>query len=111
MTASQGMDSGDLWRRVGLEELRRELAQVSNLIKDFQCAIESLPPCDQCARVALLEQIHSTGKALGHQAISLTVLAESLEGVVATAERTQAELAANAPEPCKCAAGPCVCHA
>ena len=104
------VESEDLWRRVGLEELRRTLAQVSDLIKDFERALRALPSCNQCARVALLEQIRGAGEALGRQTISLAMLAESLEGAVAAAEQTKAAFTANAPEPCRCPSGPCTCH-
>jgi hypothetical protein len=110
MATSHAVDSEDIWRRVGLGELRLALAQVSELSREFERVLQSLPSCNQCARVALLEQIHGAGKALGRQALSLTVLAESLKGAVATAEQTQAELAEHAPYSCRCPATPCTCH-
>jgi hypothetical protein len=111
MSAPQAADSEEIWRRVGLEALRQALTQVSGLVKDFERILGSLPSCNQCARLALLEHIQTAGTQLSRQAVSLTVLAESLKGAVAAAERTGVELAEHCPDPCRCPAGRCTCHA
>lgn len=104
------VDTDDLWRRVGLEELRQALERVTALANEFAGALKALPPCNACARVSLLEQIHTSGRHLSGEAGSLSVLAGALKQAVAAAEQTQAELVANAPSPCRCSSGQCTCH-
>ena len=104
------IDSEDLWRRVGLDELRQALGRVHGLTERFEQALHTLPPCNACARVNLLEQIHTAGRHLSGEVTSLAVLATTLKQAVAAAEQTQAELAANAPDPCRCSFGQCTCH-
>src|SRR3989338_3167269 len=96
------LNSEDLWRRVGLDELRQALVRTQGLIQEFEQALRTLPPCNACARVSLLEQIHTAGRHLSGEAASLSVLAGVLTQAVAAAEQTQTELAANAPSPCRC---------
>ena len=110
MSETHEVDSNDLWRRVGLDELRQALARVQGLTAGFEKALRTLPPCNTCARVSLLEQIQATGRHLSSEAASLSVLASTLKQAVAAAEQMQAELAANAPEPCQCSSGECTCH-
>lgn len=110
MAVSQGIDSEDIWRRVGLEELRRALVQVTDQMKGLEQVLRVLPPCNACARGQLLEQIQTAGSHLSRELVGLTVLAGSLKGAVTTAEQAQAELAANAPDPCRCSSGQCTCH-
>lgn len=106
----RAIDSEDIWRRVGLEELRQALVRAQGLIEQFEQALHTLPPCNTCARVNLLEQISTAGHHLSGEVTSLSVLASTLKQAVATAEQTQAELAANAPDPCQCSTGECTCH-
>lgn len=107
---SAAIDSDDLWRRVGLGELRQALQRVTHLTRTFEEVLRELPPCNTCARGSLLEQIHAAGSHLGRELVGLTVLAKSLKEAVAAAEQTQAELVAHAPKPCRCTTGPCACH-
>jgi hypothetical protein len=110
MPEKHDIDSDDLWRRVGLDELRQALARVENLSSGFEKALRTLPPCNTCARVSLLEQIQTAGRHLSSEAASLSVLAGTLKQAVSAAEKMQAELATNIPEPCQCSSGKCICH-
>ena len=100
----------DLWKQVGLEELRKALKDVEILTRHFEKLLRMLPPCSTCARVNLLQQVHAVGSRLGSEIISLTVLASILKQVMAVAEQAQGELVADAPAPCQCSTGPCTCH-
>ncbi|MBI3996446.1 MAG: hypothetical protein HY352_02180 [Candidatus Omnitrophica bacterium] len=104
------LNSEDLWRRVGLDELRQALVRTRGLMEQFEQALRMLPPCNACARVALLERIDAAGQGLSGEIIGLSVLASTLKQAVAAAEHTQAELGANTPEPCRCSSGQCTCH-
>jgi hypothetical protein len=104
------LDSDDLWRRVGLGELRNALQRVERLTRTFEQALRALPPCNTCARGSLLEQIHTVGSHLDRELVGVTVLANSLKEAVAAAEPTREALAAGAPAPCQCGRGPCTCH-
>lgn len=86
-------DLDELWRRVGLSELRG-----------------ALPSCDQCARARLLEQIRGAGGRLSSEAVNLSVPAESVKTTVKAAEDAQCTLETNPPQPCRCPAGECRCH-
>jgi hypothetical protein len=103
-------DAENLWREVGLEELRQALREVEALTRCFEASLHALPPCAACARVSILQQIHADGSRLGSKVVSLTVLASTLKQAVAVAEQAQTELAANVPAPCQCSSGPCTCH-
>ena len=104
------VNSEDLWRRMGLDELRHALVRTQGVMQQFEQALRTLPPCNACARVSLLEQIHAAGRHLSSEAASLSVLAGTLKQAVAAAEQTQTKLAANAPPPCRCSSGQCTCH-
>ncbi len=104
------IDSEDIWRRVGLGELRQELVRTQSLMQEFEQALRTLPPCNACARVSLLEQIHAAGRHLSVASGGLSVLAGTLKQAVAAVEQTQTELMANAPASCRCSSGPCSCH-
>lgn len=106
----QQIDSEDLWRRVGLNELRQALVRARDLMERLDQALRTLPPCNTCARISLLEQIHTVGRYLGNEVSSLSVLASTLKQAVAAVEQTQAELIENAPVPCQCSTGQCTCH-
>ena len=103
-------DVDDLWRDVGLEELRQALKDVESLTRRFEASLQALPPCAACARVTLLQEIRATGSRLGGKVVSLTVLAETLKGAVGVAEQAAAQLAANVPEACQCPGTRCTCH-
>jgi len=47
-----------------LEELRMALKKSGIFFKGFEDSLKALTQCDQCARVAFLEQIKITGEAL-----------------------------------------------
>lgn len=104
------IDTEDIWRRVGLEELRHALVRARGLMERFEQALRTLPPCNTCARASLLEQIDTAGRHLSGEAASLSVLASTLKQAVASAEQTQAALVVNAPDPCHCSSGQCTCH-
>jgi len=110
MSLFRDSDIDALWKRVGLQELREALARTEELIRGFEGALKAMPSCDDCAQVALLDQIRKTGGRLSSETVSLSVLAENLKEAVATAELAQAELGANAPDPCRCPTGLCTCH-
>ena len=101
----------ELWKSVGLEELRLALRKVEEECGKFENSLRALPECDQCARVALLEQIQKTGKELGGEIISLVTLSETLKQAVGTAEEAQVVLSQNCPPACCCKSGKCPCHA
>lgn len=103
-------DIDALWKRLGLQELREALIRTEGLARNFEAALKALPSCDDCARVALLDQIRKTGGALSSETVSLSVLAVNLKEAVAVAEKAQAGLAANAPTPCHCPEDQCTCH-
>ena len=103
-------DAEQLWSQIGLEQLRTALNRMHRLEQDFEHALRALPPCSQCARSQLLEQIRATGSRLGSEVVSVAALAETLKQAVAAAEAAQTQLAAHAPEPCSCEGGPCACH-
>lgn len=103
-------DLDELWRRVGLGELRGALLRVQELSREFEEALRALPSCDQCARAKLLEQIRSTGGRLSSEAVSLSIMAESVKSTVKAVEDAQCMLETNPPQPCHCPAGECLCH-
>jgi len=103
-------DLDELWGRVGLSELRGALLRVQELSREFERALRALPPCDQCARARLLEQIRSAGGRLSSEAVNLSILAESVKTTVKAAEDAQCMLETNPPQPCHCPAGECRCH-
>jgi hypothetical protein len=103
-------DSSRLWKRVGLHELRGQLEHVASAAKRFEQALKELPSCDECAKLALLDYIQSTGRKLGTQVASLSVLAESLKSTVDAVQGYQIELTANPPRPCQCKSDRCSCH-
>ena len=109
MEPSPGVDTEDIWKRVGLEELRQALERVTTLAEEFEDALKALPPCDACARALLLERIEASGRRLGGAAISVSTLADVLRQAQATAEDAQQELVRCAPESCACPPGRCAC--
>ena len=102
--------SEDLWKQVGLQELRHSLDRVRVLADHFEQLLGTLPPCQGCARATLLQEIRTAGGQLGSKIISLTVLAETMREALVTAQQADAELAANAPGPCRCPGEVCTCH-
>lgn len=100
----------ELWRRVGLEELRAALAEVKRSLRRFERTLEDLPPCSTCARTMLLEHIHTAGRELTGRVTGVALLAESLREAVAEAERVHATLSRETRKPCRCASGICTCH-
>ena len=109
MEPPPGINTEDVWKRVGLEELRQALERVTVLAKAFEEALQALPPCDACARALLLERIESSGRRLGGAAISVSMLADVLRQAQATAEDARQELQRCAPESCACPPGRCAC--
>ena len=103
-------DSSRLWKRIGLHELRSQLENVVGAAKRFEQALKELPTCDECAKLALLEHIQNTGRKLGTQAASLSVLAESLKSSVNAVQSYQLRLTEHEPHPCRCKGSPCSCH-
>ena len=110
MATTGELETEGLWRRLGLGELRAALERISALEGRFEQALRALPPCTSCAKVAMLEDIRGTGRRLSGEAASLSALAETLKEAVAASLRAQEALTAQAPTPCRCASGQCVCH-
>ncbi|MBI3313913.1 MAG: hypothetical protein HYZ83_06735 [Candidatus Omnitrophica bacterium] len=104
-------DAEILWKRVGLAELRAALKNINDLTNQFEKALASLPQCDQCARVQLLEQIQKTGNRLSGEVISLISLSATLKDAVSAAEAAEKKLIEQCPETCKCEGDQCTCHA
>ncbi len=102
--------SEQLWKRIGLHELRNALENIVTAAKRFEQALRELPTCDECAKLALLEHIQNTGRKLGTQVVSLSVLAESLTGSADVAQNLKSDLIEHAPQPCKCSGKVCSCH-
>jgi len=100
----------NIWKRVGLDELRQALATVDNLTHRFERALQELPRCNQCARIVLLEQIQKTGDSLSGELISLSALAGTLKNTIQIAEKAQKHLAKDVPPACRCEEGECTCH-
>ena len=86
------------------------LKRLGTLMDSFGQTVKSLPSCDECARAALLEQIRATSNQVGIEAVSLSVLAETLREAITVVEEAQSQLHANAPDPCRCAGQVCRCH-
>ena len=103
-------ESNEIWKRVGLHELRKELQNVVASAERFELALRELPSCDKCAKLALLEHIQNTGRKLGTQVASLSVLAESLKSTVEITENIKTQLTENIPQSCKCQGKKCSCH-
>ena len=110
MAIIKEIDTADLWKRVGLDTLREGLIEINKLVQGFEGALKNLPSCDKCARVAMVDQIKTTGSDLGSKVIGLTALAETLRAVLTTAEKARSSLVQSCPSPCHCAAGKCECH-
>ncbi len=110
MELSPGLESEALWKRVGLEELREVLLRVMALTQEFEQALKALPPCDSCARAALLDRIETSGRKLASAAVGVSTLAEVLRQAQVTLEAAQKELERCAPETCACPPGACTCN-
>ena len=107
---SKNDDIEKLWGKVGLEELQRAVDGILRLTHDFEETLKGLPSCNQCAKAEMLERIRVAGTRLSSEAVSLSVLAESLKKAAEIAEKSQECLTANPPSPCRCPTGGCVCH-
>ena len=103
-------DNEQIWKRLGLEELRHALVTVVASAQRFEQALRKLPDCDACARVALLENIVDSGKTLGSEVINLTALTGTLKKAVAETEKIQEQLGRNASDSCGCGDSKCNCH-
>jgi len=104
------VDTEELWRRVGLARLREALARVGRLSQEFERLLAALPPCDACARAALLKRLREAGTEVSSEAIYLSVLAQSLHKAVEETHHADRQLGAVEAEPCRCPGGPCTCH-
>lgn len=103
-------EAGKLWNRIGLQKLRDTLDRVGRLGRDFEETLKSLPACDDCAHLRLLEGIERAGVRLSKEAMSLTALTATLKEAAAIADRERGELAKKGIAPCRCSSGPCRCH-
>ena len=110
MESSSSADVELLWKRVGLKELRSALSQVDELARHFEATLRTLPPCDQCARAVLFEQIQKTGSRLSGKVTTLSALAGTLEDAAKATEKARRDLEKNCPLPCQCKEGACACH-
>jgi len=104
------IDANELWRRIGLERLRFALKNVREKSQQFEAALERLPECNQCARLALLKEIEQTAQELSSEVASLGGLTQSLESALSTAKECCQNLEEKTPSPCRCAPDKCVCH-
>lgn|SRR3989338_9002497 len=103
-------DMEQIWKRLGLDELRQALVTVVVSAQRFEQALRKLPSCNACARVGLLENIEDSGKTLGSEVIDLTVLAATLKNAVAKTEKTKEQLEKNVLHSCGCGEQKCSCH-
>ncbi|PIQ84645.1 MAG: hypothetical protein COV75_01205 [Candidatus Omnitrophica bacterium CG11_big_fil_rev_8_21_14_0_20_63_9] len=110
MTIEQPLDTQELWRRVGLEQLRNTLGRISRMIVEFEEVLRSLPSCNECARSQLIQQLNQRSTTLSAEFTTLAVLAEGLQQAVAQTEAAHGELLERIPSPCHCASHPCTCH-
>jgi hypothetical protein len=110
MSSGQPLTTEELWRRVGLQELRRALDALERSKQRFEEGLRTLPPCDACARANLLGQLRVAGGRLGREMLGIAMLAEELEKAARAVERAQAEFTTIQTEPCRCPEGPCICH-
>lgn len=110
MEPNKNSDIEELWGRVGLEELQQAVGKIHQLMCDFEETLKGLPSCNQCAKAELLERVRVAGTRLSSEAVSLTVLAESLKEAAAIAEKSRQCLTADPPSPCRCPKGNCACH-
>lgn len=100
----------ELWKRVGLGELRSALEKVEGLRQDLERLLGDLPACDKCARAALMKQIEQAGIRLGGEVMGLTTMAASLQKTLAQAEGAVSQWVSQPAAPCRCAGEPCRCH-
>lgn len=103
-------ETEQLWRRIGLEELRQAVEKTQQAINDFQRAVEALPDCEHCARVALLEKVGHSSAALERSVVGVNVLASVLQEAVAVAGQARQRLALKPPAACRCPGEPCQCE-
>ena len=104
------VDSDELWRRVGLAELRQALVRTEELMVRFEQTLQTLPPCTTCARAKLLEQLERQTGRLAQEMTGLAVLATTLKQTLVTLEQAEAALQQNVPAPCRCRTDVCTCH-
>ena len=110
MPSSQTIDSDELWKRAELEELRNAVRRAEYAIHQFERVLRALPSCNACARLKLIEQLHSTSNRLGKETVGLAILAQGLKNAMEATERTQSALMQQSPAPCRCTQTPCTCH-
>ncbi len=110
MGTRSDVDAEHLWRRVGLDELHKIFKDIEEKFKLFSALLHSLPPCDECAKLILIEEIEKTGRKLNAQVAGLTSLAETLRSSFEITEKLKTNLVENAPHLCQCKQGNCICH-
>ncbi len=110
MPSAKGLEGEELWRRVGLDELRQTLVRVETLMRVFEKTLRSLPSCNECAKARLLEHLRASSTRLGTVITGLAILAESLSSALTAAEQAQDGLTRQPVQPCRCSANPCTCH-
>ncbi len=104
------LDTNDLWRRVGLDELRKSLLRIEKSRERFEQVLRRLPPCNSCARAILLETIQKQAERLSVEAGSTAVLASSIKDTLSVIETAHKQLAAEDIPACCCHQGECTCH-
>lgn len=104
------LDSDELWRRVGLAELRQALVRTEELLVRFEQTLQTLPPCTKCAHSQVLGQLETETAGLSREMTGLAALAHAIRESAVALERTHAQLRRDAPAPCQCRAGTCTCH-
>ncbi len=110
MNEGKQMDLERLWRRVGLEELRKALGRIRDLERVFEKMLADLPVCDDCARRILFEKLERAGIQLGGEVFNVTTLAASLQKALAVLEKSRTDLAGSLSHTCRCPQEPCACH-
>lgn len=110
MTHHGGLSTDELWRRVGLEELREAVKRVGGTMQQFERTLEALPTCNACARLVLLKDLAQASRQLGRETVGLSVLLDSLKQAMAIVEQEQQSLSEAPLQPCRCAGEPCRCH-
>ena len=103
-------DAADLWRRLGLEELYKEVRQAQEAMQAFEQTLTNLPKCQKCARSFLLRGLQESGNKLSVQLIGLGILSSALKDAVSAAEKARTDITHESPAPCRCAGEPCSCH-
>lgn len=103
-------EAEQLWRRIGLEELRQAIKKTRQTMDDFERTVEALPDCEHCARAAILQEVGHSSAALERSVIGVNLLASVLQETVAAVDKAKQTTAGRPVTACRCPAGPCQCQ-